>query len=87
MHFTPKPQKLSAGLRTSTQTRLRIYDNVRPMTSVSVRLWPYNANAGVEPTQPCVHNVRFLCKQMLQRFQGWCSCDEISGLVIQGFTC
>jgi len=29
---------------------------------------------GVDPTPPRVHNVRFLCKQTLQRFQRFSSC-------------
>jgi len=30
--------------------------------------------SGVDPTPPRVHNVGFLCKQTLQRFQRFSSC-------------
>jgi len=35
---------------------------------------PYNAIAGLIQPPPRVHNVRFLCKQTLQRFQRFSSC-------------
>jgi len=41
-------------------------------------LQPYNAIAGLIPTPPRVHNVRFLCKQTLQRFQRFSSCGYLS---------